>query len=55
MLTKYSSDLKELIKDVVLQLKEEMLGSLVLRIEKVESELFEKELENEKLAKEFEK
>ncbi|KAH3883441.1 hypothetical protein DPMN_007396 [Dreissena polymorpha] len=55
MLTKDSSDLKELIKDVVLQLKEEMLGSLVLRIEKVESELFEKELENGKLAKEIEK
>ncbi|KAH3734699.1 hypothetical protein DPMN_041143 [Dreissena polymorpha] len=50
MLTKDSSDLKELIKDVVLQLKEEMLGSLVLRIEKVKSELFEKELENGKLA-----
>ncbi|KAH3827746.1 hypothetical protein DPMN_129688 [Dreissena polymorpha] len=54
MLTKDSSNLKELIKDVVLQLKEEMLGSLVIRIEKVESELFDKELENGKLAKEIE-
>ncbi|KAH3827511.1 hypothetical protein DPMN_129447 [Dreissena polymorpha] len=31
-----------------------MLGSLVIRIEKVESELFDKELENGKLAKEIE-
>ncbi|KAH3807286.1 hypothetical protein DPMN_135621 [Dreissena polymorpha] len=54
MLTKDSSELKELIKDFVLQLKEEMLGSLVLRIEKVESELFDKEIENGKLAKEIE-
>ncbi|KAH3777242.1 hypothetical protein DPMN_178682 [Dreissena polymorpha] len=54
MLTKDSSNLRELIKDVVLQLKEEMLGSLVIRIEKVESELFDKELENSKLAKEIE-
>ncbi|KAH3751558.1 hypothetical protein DPMN_186124 [Dreissena polymorpha] len=51
MITKDSSDLKKLIKDVALQLKEEMLGSFVLKIEKVESELFEKELENGKLAK----
>ncbi|KAH3774210.1 hypothetical protein DPMN_175585 [Dreissena polymorpha] len=54
MLTKDSSNLKELIKDVVLKLKEEMLGSLVIRIEKVKSELFDKDLENGKLAKETE-
>ena len=42
VLTKDSTDLKDLIKNSIVQLKDEMLGSVITRIEKIESDLFEK-------------
>ncbi|KAH3887435.1 hypothetical protein DPMN_011452 [Dreissena polymorpha] len=50
VLTKDSSELSTIIKNIVLQLKEEMLSSVILRIEKVESDIFDKEMGNNKLS-----
>ncbi|KAH3885042.1 hypothetical protein DPMN_009029 [Dreissena polymorpha] len=53
VLTKDSNDLKDLIKDIVIQLKEELLVTIIQRVDKLEGELFEKELENAKNTKQI--
>ena len=55
VLTKDSTELKDLIKNINVQLKEEMLGSVITRIEKIESDLFEKEEENIRMTKQIDK
>lgn len=53
VLTKDSAELKDLIKSIVMQLKEEILGSVIIRLEKIESDLFDKETEKTKMAKQI--
>ncbi|KAH3724207.1 hypothetical protein DPMN_050021 [Dreissena polymorpha] len=54
VLTKDSFELRDLVKGIVNQLKEELLGSITLRVEHLEGELFEKTEEDIKLSKEIE-
>ncbi|KAH3846698.1 hypothetical protein DPMN_089000 [Dreissena polymorpha] len=54
VLTKDSTELQDIIKNIIVQLKEEMLGSVITRIEKIESDLFEKE-ENIRMTKQIDK
>ncbi|KAH3848837.1 hypothetical protein DPMN_091220 [Dreissena polymorpha] len=52
--TKDSYELRDLVKGIVNQLKEELLGSITLRVEHLEGELFEQAEENIKLSREIE-
>ena len=54
VLTKDSTELKTMIKDIISQLKDELLGSITLRVEILESEIFEKAETNSKLSKQIE-
>lgn len=53
VITKDDSSLKSMMKEVVREMKEELLKSVIGRIEKLECKLFEKQAENDNLKQEI--
>ncbi|KAH3750683.1 hypothetical protein DPMN_185213 [Dreissena polymorpha] len=52
-ITKDSKELKDLVKELVIQLKEELLSTFIKRLYKKEGEPFDKEIENTKRTKQL--
>ncbi|KAH3831684.1 hypothetical protein DPMN_104954 [Dreissena polymorpha] len=48
VITKDNKELKDLVKEIVIQLMEELLSTFIQRLDKMEGELFDKEIENTK-------
>ncbi|KAH3719996.1 hypothetical protein DPMN_062883 [Dreissena polymorpha] len=55
MLTKNDSGLKSMMRELVNKIKDELLMSVIHKIETLESSIFEKQQENDKLANEVKK
>ena len=54
VLTKDDSNLKTMIKEIIEQMKEELIASVAQKIDVLEGRLFEKEEENENLKSDIE-
>ncbi|XP_052261760.1 myosin-6-like [Dreissena polymorpha] len=53
VITKDSKELKDLVKEIVIQLKEELFSTFIQRLDKMEGELFDNDIENNKKTKQI--